>query len=521
MVWQVRQQDCRTNWIEVSSPAMKRLLLTLLLAPVFLAAAHDHWDRGPGGAVALQARAIEVRDSVGIETAFRVSGSYRIVPGTYRGNFVLTADDVTVEASGARFEPQDPTTATLVVLGSRVRISGLVVANGAPDRDTVNVGTNTITSFDDLPREVTLERVTAEAGPNGGHRGFGLHGFDIRLIDCRATGYWEDGRDSQAVWINNGPGPYLVDGGYFEASGENIMVGGALFGIRDPNVIPSDITIRNAHLRKPLEWKGGDGAPKRGTVKNLFELKVGRRVLVENCVLENNWKDGQAGSAILIKADNQEGVTPWVVTRDVTFRGNVIRNSPDSHVVNIRGVHPASPTRRTANVAFEHNLFVGVSNGIQAGEGVDGLRVERNTFLTITGTFLSFYGTGTSADAAGEDEADVAAGQRDPADRDPERLPLEQPGRARARAHDGQFRTALVFTGNVLHSGSYGVKGDGKSPGVESLDHYADVRAFSGNVIERGQRNIPYPAGNRIVAPGTLLKILDPQSLKYPGDAGY
>src|SRR5690606_32509676 len=156
------------------------------------------------------------------------------------------------------------------------------------------------------------------------------------------------------------PGPYLVEGGYFEASGENIMVGGALFGIRDPRVVPSDITIRNAHLKKPLEWKGTATTPKRGTVKNLFELKAGKRVLVENCVLENNWKDGQAGSAILIKADNQEGLTPWVVTRDVTLRGNVVKNSPDSYVVNIRGMHPTSPTERTANITLERNLFVGV-----------------------------------------------------------------------------------------------------------------------------------------------------------------
>ncbi len=502
---------------EVTSSSMKRIALAAVLLPTLFTLSHDRAGDALTGAAA-QSRPIEVRDSVAIETAFRVPGSYRILPGTYRGNFVLTADDVILDASGVRFEPQSATTATLVILGSRVRITGLVVANGAPDRDTINVGANTITTFDELPRDVTLERVTAEAGPNGGHRGFGLHGIDIKLIDCRATGFWENGRDSQAIWINNGPGPYLVDGGYFEASGENIMVGGALFGILDPNVIPSDITIRNAHLKKPLEWKGGNGAPKRGTVKNLFELKVGRRVLVENCVLENNWKDGQAGSAILIKADNQEGLTPWVVTRDVTFRGNVIRNSPDSYVVNIRGIHPTLPTRRTANVAFEHNLFVGVSNGIQAGEGVDGLRVERNTFLTITGTFLSFYGTGTSADAA-EDES--SAVERDPVDRDPGRLPAERPGGERTAGRTGQFRTPLVFTGNVLHSGAYGVKGDGKAPGVDSLEYYAEVRAFSGNVIERGPRSIPYPAGNTIVAPGALLRLLDPQSLRYPGEAGY
>ena len=499
---------------------MKRTILALLIVPALFALSPGPHLRLGNLAPAAQGRPIEVRDSVAIETAFRVPGRYRIVPGTYRGNFVLTADDVTVDASGVRFEPQNPNTATLVILGSRVRITGLVVANGAPDRDTINVGANTITTIEELPRDVTLEGVTAAASPNGGHRGFGLHGIDIRLINCRATGFWENGRDSQAIWINNGPGPYLVDGGYFEASGENIMVGGALFGIRDPRVIPSDIIIRNAHLKKPLEWKGTESTPKRGTVKNLLELKAGRRVLVENCLLENNWKDGQAGSAILIKADNQEDLTPWVVTRDVTFRNNVIRNSPDSYVVNVRGVHPTSAARRTTNVAFEHNLFVGISNGIQSGEGVDGLRVVRNTFLTITGTFLSFYGTGDAPGAAGEGEDAADAGV--PAGiRDPQRVPGQPPRRERARERAEQFRTPLTFVGNVLHSGAYGVKGDGKAPGTDSLEYYAKVLAFTGNVIERGPRNIPYPDGNTIVAPGSLIRLLDPQSLRYPGEAGY
>lgn len=504
---------------------MKRAAFALFIAPALLIAAPGGWGPWPSG-TALQARAIEVRDSVAIATAFRVPGHYRILPGTYRGNFVVSADDVTVDATGVRFEPQDRERATLTILGSRVRITGLVVANGAPDRDTINVGANGITTIDELPRDVTLVRVTAEGGPHGGHRGFGLHGIDIKLLDCRATGFWENGRDSQAIWINNGPGPYLIDGGYFEASGENIMVGGALFGIRDPAVIPSDITIRNAHLKKPLEWKGGEGRPKRGTVKNLFELKVGQRVLVENCLLENNWKDGQAGSAILIKADNQEGVTPWVVTRDVTFRRNVVRNSPDSYVVNIRGIHPGTQTRRTANITFEHNLFVGITNGIQSGDGVDGLHVIRNTFLTIRGTFLNFYGTGVAEADEGEateEEERPRAVERPPAVQDPQRAPVEPPRRVPSHRppRSGHFRTPLTFVGNVLHSGTYGIKGEGKASGIDSLEHYARVLDFSRNVIERGPRAIPYPPGNTIVGPGALHGLLDPKTWKYPGDAGY
>ncbi len=416
-------------------------------------------------------------DAAAIAVAFETAGRYTIAPGTYVGNFVIAGSDITVDATGVRFEPENRYAATLTVLGSRVTVLGLTVANGAPDRDTINVGSNAITAIADLPHDVTLEQVVAEAGVGGGHRGFGLHGVGITLIDCRATGFWEVGRDSQAIWINNGPGPYTIDGGYFEGSGENMMVGGALPGILDPSGIPSDITVRGAHFFKPLAWKA-----RPGSVKNLFELKSGKRVLVEDCLFENNWKDAQAGSAILIKADNQGG-TPWMETSDVVFRHNTVRNSPAGYAVNIRATYPANPSVRVRNVVFEHNLFDGVSSGIQSGEGVDGLRVVRNTFYRISGTFLFFYG-GLLADGT-------------------------------------TFKTDLAFAGNVLHEGAYAVKGDGTASGVATLNRYANVIDFTGNVIERVNHSYTYPPGNMIVEPGTLDAILDAVTRQYPGEAGY
>ncbi|HYP26977.1 MAG TPA: hypothetical protein VE262_09680, partial [Blastocatellia bacterium] len=59
----------------------------------------------------------------------------------------------------------------------------------------------------------------------------------------------------------------------------------------------------------------GEGAPPvsatRWSVKNIFELKNARRVLVDGNVFENNWVDGQNGTAILFTVRNQEGTAPW------------------------------------------------------------------------------------------------------------------------------------------------------------------------------------------------------------------
>ncbi|HKG22692.1 MAG TPA: hypothetical protein VKC34_12405, partial [Blastocatellia bacterium] len=75
----------------------------------------------------------------------------------------------------------------------------------------------------------------------------------------------------------------------------------------------------------------GEGAPPqratRWSVKNIFELKNARRVLVDGNLFENNWVDGQNGTAILFTVRNQEGTAPWSVVEDVTFTNNVLRHT--------------------------------------------------------------------------------------------------------------------------------------------------------------------------------------------------
>ena len=72
---------------------------------------------------------------------------------------------------------------------------------------------------------------------------------------------------------------------------------------------PSDIEIVRNHLAKPLRWRKGDPSFEgvEWTVKNLFELKNARRVLVDGNLLEYNWPQAQNGFAILFTVRNQDG----------------------------------------------------------------------------------------------------------------------------------------------------------------------------------------------------------------------
>jgi hypothetical protein len=199
------------------------------------------------------------------------------------------------------------------------------------------------------------------------------------ISDCHAKGF-----DSQAIEGWNGPGPFLIENNFLSGAGETVMFGGADPGIT--GLSPSDITIRGNHFFKDPSWKG------RWTVKNLFELKNARRVLIENNLFENNWADAQSGMAIVIKSSQDScGTCTWQGTTDVTFRYNMVKNSPrgfNLQAVDCSGQECVDVHVR--RVRAENNLFYNI--GTFNGTGSDGflmllthdlrdVAIRHNTFV--------------------------------------------------------------------------------------------------------------------------------------------
>src|SRR5690606_36365565 len=106
-------------------------------------------------------------------------------------------------------------------------------------------------------------------------------------------------------------------------------------------------------IHKPLSWKGVWSA------KNLLELKIAERVLIEDNVLENMWADAQVGFAVNLKSENRNvGKYPNLATRDVTFRNNRIVNSRFGATI-IGGASSKEKTGagRTERILMETNLW--------------------------------------------------------------------------------------------------------------------------------------------------------------------
>lgn len=221
-----------------------------------------------------------------------------------------------------------------------------------------------------IPHHLIIDRCYVH-----GHDGATVMKYGVRLdcafgavIDSHVAQYHSVGFDAQAISGINGPGPFVIENNYLEGSGENIMFGGGAPSIS--GLVPTDIVIRRNTLSKPMSWRVGHAtyAGTHWTIKNLFELKTGRRVLVEGNHLETCWADlpiGQSGYAILLTVRTEGGKAPQADVSDVTIRGNIIRNVGAG--ISISG-NDGPGSNRSARILIEHNRFENI-NGPEYGDG--------------------------------------------------------------------------------------------------------------------------------------------------------
>jgi hypothetical protein len=238
-------------------------------------------------------------DVIALAAGSTFTGAFVLPAKRGDGWIVLRTDapDGDLPPRGTRLSPEAaPRLAKIVAAGQQpalatqpgahhYRIVGLeiTVAPGVPR----NYGLVTIGTFDQsspgaIPHHVVLDRVYVHGRPDGNvRRGVALNGAWSALIDSTVAEIHEAGADAQAVGGSTGPGPFKIVNNTLEASGENVMFGGADPAI--PDLVPSDIEIRGNHIVKPLTWMKGHAsyAGTEWTIKNLLELKNARRVVID------------------------------------------------------------------------------------------------------------------------------------------------------------------------------------------------------------------------------------------------
>ena len=225
----------------------------------------------------------------------------------------------------------------------------------------LKIGTGSETSTSQLPHHFTFDRCffagSASAGTKHGLAANAGQGttFSDDLIEIENS-YFQDfkdpSNDAQAIVDWNGWGPFLIQNNYLEASGENVLFGGA-----DPtisNLVPSNIQIVQNHFYKPLSWLA-----QSWRIKNLFELKNAQNVTINGNVFQNNWiQADELGWAILFTPRNQGGRANWSTVQNVTFENNLVADSINAF--DILGTDYTYPSGPLKNLTIKNNLLLNI-----------------------------------------------------------------------------------------------------------------------------------------------------------------
>jgi hypothetical protein len=427
-----------------------------------------------GGDLAAALRDAQLGDVIVLEPQAVYHGPFRLPrkpgePGSNagRGWIVVRSGSLNLPLPGTRTDPSEaPEMAILESASAPVitalrgahhfRFIGLEMrpARGAYLENLVVLGESNWPAAD-LPHHFSFERCFLHGDPEmGARRGIAMNSAHTSVADSHLSDFKAVGVDAQAIAGWSGPGPFRIVNNYLEASGENVMFGGA--DAPDASRIPSDIDIRRNHFNKPPKWKeAAEAMP--WTVKNLLELKSARRVSIDGNLFEHNWVAAQNGFAILFTVRNQDGKAPWTVVEDVTFANNIVRHAGAG--INLLGRDDSRPvpSGQTRRVLVRNNLFTdlgsaqwgGAGTLFQVLQGVPDLTIEHNTGLQ-SGPVL------------------MAEGARSP---------------------------GFVFRRNVVLHQKAGISGTGTGPGNDTLAAYFPGASVEGNVFVGGDA-ARYPAGN-------------------------
>jgi hypothetical protein len=354
------------------------------------------------------------------------------------------------------------------------------------------------TTLDVVPHHIVIDRSYIHGfDTQEVQRGIALNSSDTSITNSYISDVHGKGYDTQAICGWNGPGPYKIINNYLEGAGENVMFGGADPTI--PNLVPSDIEIRDNYFFKPLSWKVGDPAyaGRHWSVKNLFELKNARRVIIDRNIFENNWVDAQAGSAVLFTVRNDNGTAPWSTIEDVTFTNNIVKNSPSA--LNLLGKDNLKPSQRAKNIVISNNFFTGITGTFLTMSGYPNATLSHNTHIQ-SGNIMSLYGE-PSPGFVYEHNITV---------RDSKGYGVMGDSTGEGTIGLGQFTPSCVFRNNVIA----GAKASQYPPNnfyPASLDDIGFVSAESGNFRLNPQSRYR-KAGNQGTALGVNFDLLPQQS---------
>jgi hypothetical protein len=308
------------------------------------------------------------------------------------------------------------------------------------------------------PHHILIDRcyIHGQDGTGTNLRGIRLGGKHLGVLGCYIDNFKDPNRDSQAIWISEGEGPFLVRNNYLEGNSENILIGES----PDASVSalnPTDITIEYNYFDKREVWRTGTAY----RCKNIWESKSSRRTLLQYNVFRHCWSgdpNGQDGAWLNITSNAPDTGMPWCQTEELTIRRNLafrVEVGIGMNGTNGLGEDPVTNVLYEDNVCIVGELAAGTRRCIDVigDDAPIGLAFRHNTLLL----------TGSTGQAAFFEHSPAAPD--------------------------------VLLTDNIVSRGTNGVDGPGSNEGTDTLDTHHDIYTFSTNAVI-GASSGSYPSGN-------------------------
>jgi hypothetical protein len=125
---------------------------------------------------------------------------------------------------------------------------------GYGDIIQIGDGSSAQNSLAMVPHDFDLDRLYIHGDPEFGQkRGIALNAAAVTIRNCYISDIKAIGFDTQAIGGWNGPGPFTIENNYLEASGENLLLGGADPGIN--GLVTTGVLVRHNYFTRPMSWR--------------------------------------------------------------------------------------------------------------------------------------------------------------------------------------------------------------------------------------------------------------------------
>jgi hypothetical protein len=226
---------------------------------------------------------------------------------------------------------------------------------GDQSTDILRLGWGQEDTLPKIPHHIIVEQcLVTITDQSTVKRGISVNAQYATVRDCYLDNLKRANAEGQGIQGHNTNGPICIVNNYIEASGIDILFGGAPVYV--DQVVPSDIEIRRNFITKRLAWRGVF------TAKNLIEFKAGRRASVQNNSIKYSWLDAQTGYGLLftptIEGGGPAGIHPetFNTVRNIEYRYNHLKSTASGMQIYGSGATFLIQQRIT-DLLFRHNLW--------------------------------------------------------------------------------------------------------------------------------------------------------------------